>query len=282
MELLVLALVFVVSLVIEAVGIIGGFSGGVLLVPLLHFGFGVPFKEAVGTVMLSLGIPSAIATVGSARRKEVDFKLGFIFQVPAALGAIVGALMVVVLPVTVMQVIFGLLAIVLSYRMLKHYRQQLDGVDTTPSSFWERVGRLGPHLKVKTEQYDYTLSIPALVGFAFIIGIISGILGIGAGWLQTPLLIIGFGVPPLIASGTSLFVNMLKSLTGGLTHWSTGNFNVEMFLVLAVSLPLGALLGNHLRGKLKDHHVSLVIGVLLIIVAVVMLGSVFISVLFNS
>ncbi len=269
-----LMLLFVLGLVIEAFGVMGGLSGGVLLVPVLHFVFGVPFKQAVGTVMLSLGIPSAIATVGALRRKEVDVKLGLVFQVPAALGAVLGALFVVVLPVVVMQGIFGVLAVILSHRMFRHYRQVLDGVETTPSFFWEWVGRFGPHLKVEHEGYGYTLSIPALIILGFVIGVISGVLGIGAGWLQAPLLIIGFGVPPIIASGTSLFVNMLKSFTGGVTHLATGNFDVEVFVVLVVSLPVGAFIGNHFRGRLKDHHVSLVIGVLLIVVAVTMLGSV--------
>ncbi len=274
MEILVLLLIFVLSFFIEAFGIIGGLSGGVLLVPLLHFVFGVPFKQSVGTVMLSLGIPSAIATIGSARRREVDYKLGLIFQIPAAIGAVLGALLVIILPVVIMQAIFGLLALVLSRRMLSHYKQALDGVETTPSSFWNLVGRFGPHLKVKTDQYDYTISIPALIVFGFLIGLISGMMGIGAGWLQVPLLIIGFGVPPLIASGTSLFVNLLKSITGGVTHFTTGNFNMEIFLVLSVSLPLGALMGNHLRGKLRNHHVSLVIGLLLLLVAMTMILSV--------
>ena len=272
-SLLELVLIGLLGIIISTFGVIGGLSGAVILIPMLHFIFGIPLKVTVGTVLLSFFLPGTIATIGAVRRKEVDFRLGIIFQIPASLGSIIGALFVVIVPSIFIQVLFGILSLLLSYRMFRHWQEIANGIEKVPSAFWEWTGRIGPHLRAEREKYSYTISIPVLICFGFIIGFISGMLGIGAGWLQSPLLILGFGVPPLIASSTSLFITTAKSLTGGVVHLLNGNVDLQIFLTLTISLPIGVLIGNHLRWHVKDHHVSLVIGIILILVAITMLGS---------
>jgi len=95
---------------------------------------------------------------------------------------------------------------------------------------------------------------PALVAFGFAVGLLVGMTGIGGGSLMTPLLILVFGVKPVIAVGTDLAYGALTKTLGGYKHWRQGTVDTRLSGWMAVGSVPAALGGVWVLGALKRAH----------------------------
>jgi uncharacterized protein len=93
-------------------------------------------------------------------------------------------------------------------------------------------------------------SVFVLLALGVAVGFLSGIFGVGGGWLMTPLLIF-IGVPPAVAVATSANQLVGASVAGALAHWRRGNIDVAMGLVLLVGGLAGSGLGVWLFSLLR-------------------------------
>jgi uncharacterized membrane protein YfcA len=93
---------------------------------------------------------------------------------------------------------------------------------------------------------------PALIVFGLGVGILVGMTGMGGGSLMTPLLILVFGIKPVVAVGTDLAYAAVTKTVGGWQHFRKGTVFPRMALWLAVGSCPGALLGVWLLDKLRD------------------------------
>ena len=99
-------------------------------------------------------------------------------------------------------------------------------------------------------------------------GYLGELLGVGGGNFIIPVLV-GGGMDPKKASGTTAFVVIFASLAGFLGHAALGSINMTLLLSASVASIVGAILGaNLMSSKLKSSQVKVVIGVVLYVVAV--------------
>ncbi|MDH3393364.1 MAG: sulfite exporter TauE/SafE family protein [Desulfobulbaceae bacterium] len=83
-----------------------------------------------------------------------------------------------------------------------------------------------------------------VVGLGLAVGLLSGLFGVGGGFLMTPLLMM-IGIPPTIAAATDANQIVAASASGTLAHWRLGNVDVKMGLYLLVGGFLGGAGGVH-------------------------------------
>jgi uncharacterized membrane protein YfcA len=114
---------------------------------------------------------------------------------------------------------------------------------------------------------------PLLVLFGFGVGILVGTTGMGGGSLMTPLLILLFGIKPVIAVGTDLAYAAITKTAGGLMHWRKGTVQKDLALWLAVGSCPGAIAGVILLDRLglNDVLLPMISAALLLTGALVML-----------
>src|SRR3954467_9133427 len=93
---------------------------------------------------------------------------------------------------------------------------------------------------------------PFIVLFGFGVGVLVGATGMGGGSLMTPLLIIVFGVKPVVAVGTDLAYSAVTKTGGGWRHFRGGTVFPRLALWLAVGSCPGALAGVWLLDRLRD------------------------------
>ncbi len=98
---------------------------------------------------------------------------------------------------------------------------------------------------------EMSVNIFLLLGMGTGIGVLSGIFGVGGGFLMTPLLIF-IGVPPAVAVGTEANQIVASSVSGVLAHWRRSNVDFKMGFVLLVGGLLGSTLGVWLFKLLRD------------------------------
>ena len=89
---------------------------------------------------------------------------------------------------------------------------------------------------------EMSVDIFLILGMGAGIGFLSGLFGVGGGFLMTPLLIF-IGVPPAVAVGTEANQIVASSVSGVLAHWRRGNVDIKMGVVLLVGGLVGSFLG---------------------------------------
>ncbi|RTL65255.1 MAG: sulfite exporter TauE/SafE family protein [Hyphomicrobiales bacterium] len=122
---------------------------------------------------------------------------------------------------------------------------------------------------------ELSLNILLLVGIGLAIGFLSGMFGIGGGFIMTPLLIF-LGVPAGVAVGTGASQVVASSVSGAIGHWRRNNIDVQMAGLLIFGGVFGAIFGVQLLAILKaygqlEFFVSLMYVVLLGVVGGLML-----------
>ena len=248
------------------------------MVPLLSIGFGIPLKIVIGTVMVSLIVPASIGSFGAFRRKEIFIKFGLLFEIPTAIGVYFGAKLTVALSEEIIYVVFGSVALILSINMVikalstKNHKENKN-------SIWTYIGSIKPVITIKKGEENYRISIPSLIIAGLIIGFLAGMLGVGGGWLKTPLMVLAFGIGANIATGTAIFMILMTSITGGATHYSIGNIDTALLGSLVIGLGIGAIIGNYLKPKFKNYQITFVVAFILLIVAITMIYSAIIAIL---
>jgi uncharacterized membrane protein YfcA len=122
---------------------------------------------------------------------------------------------------------------------------------------------------------ELSLSGVLLLGVGLAIGFLSGMFGIGGGFIMTPLLIF-LGVPPGIAVGTGASQVMASSISSAFGHWQRGNIDLQMGYLLIAGGVFGAITGVKILHLLKqagqlDFFVSLAYVILLGVIGGLML-----------
>lgn len=97
---------------------------------------------------------------------------------------------------------------------------------------------------------EIALSLPMLVALGLAVGLLSGLFGIGGGFILTPLLMF-IGIAPAIAVGTGAALVTASSVTGALAHWQRNNVDVRLGAYLVIGGLLGVLGGIRLQQALK-------------------------------
>jgi uncharacterized membrane protein YfcA len=256
------------------IGTLSGFfgvGGGFLLVPLLNILFDIPYNIAVGSSLCQMIGTSIAASLKHRRQGNIDIKLSLFILSGSIGGSEIGARILMLLKGAGVQQIHGvavdrmylwiniiyvclLLAIgsmMFTESMMARKRPPRGGiVDTDISSFFRKIP-LRPVLPFPVSRIEAVSVWPVLV-LGFGMGILSGLLGIGGGFVMTPAMIYIIGVPTHVAVGSGLFQIIFVSAYGTGSHFFKGNVD---FLIVGCTLvgsllasPIGAGLNKKIRG----------------------------------
>ena len=222
-----LAIAALLSLVVGVVlGMLGG-GGAILMLPMLVYALGVEPKTAIATSLFVVGATSITGTAVHARAGAVRWKIGAIFGAAAMAGAYGGGRLAHFIPATVLLVGFGILMVVTATAMLK-------GRPNAPEA---------PH----------RLQVGRALALGAAVGVLSGLVGAGGGFLIVPALTLFGGLAMREAIGTSLFVIGLQSFAGFAGHVT--HVHIDWPLVLAVTSAslLGSVAGAIAGAKMSPH-----------------------------
>ncbi|MCP2678229.1 sulfite exporter TauE/SafE family protein [Maricaulaceae bacterium NA33B04] len=98
---------------------------------------------------------------------------------------------------------------------------------------------------------EISLNLYLLLGLGLGVGFLSGLLGVGGGFLMTPILIF-LGIPPAVAVSTQANQIMASSVSGALAHWRRKSLDVKMGTVLIIGGMVGSVLGVQIFGYLQS------------------------------
>lgn len=228
-----------------SLGLLGS-GGSILTVPLLVYVVKHSEKAAIAESLAIVGIISLYGALRSAIRRELNWRTVFAFGPASMIGAWGGAFVAQWIPGTVQ--LLGLGGIMLAAAALM-FRQPSFG--DSPS------------------ETKHMLALPA-AGFG--VGLATGIVGIGGGFMIVPALVIAGGLAASNAVATSLALITLNCLIGFATYWRTleGVESVSIdpltILIFGVIGVVGATLGQALGGRLSQRVFRRIFAIFIVVV----------------
>jgi hypothetical protein len=214
-----------------------GAGGSILLLPLLVSGAALSTREAVPLSLLVVTL-LALANAGPyLRRGQVAIRPALILGVPALAGSAIGGSLVKagLIPEPVQLGVFTVAALVASWLLTRRPRSTRN-----PPVSNRRVGAAG-------QRSEWFLAVQGVL-----VGMLTGIAGVGGGFAIVPALVLLAGLPMPLASGTSLLLIATNSLVAlaSLGHWPARS--LPLMLPLIGGGCVGAILGQRLAPHLSE------------------------------
>lgn len=263
----------IVALVASILGSMLGLGGGVFIVPMFTLFFGIDPILAVGASAVCVVTNSVVGSSVHLRSGFTNLRLAFVLQVTTALGALVGALIAVDADPALIN---GLLGAVLLYSALSMLRQRRAVVPNAPDEAPDPLELRATYRDTVTG-HDVTY-VPHRVGLGAGIsgaaGVLSGMLGIGGGVIQVPMMNLLMRVPVKAAAGTSSFMVGITAVATASVLYAEGKIDVLIVVPAMIGVFLGSRLGSTITRHLPTER--------LIVVFVAVLGYLGISLLLKA
>ena len=230
-----------------SLGLLGS-GGSILTVPVLIYLAGEHEKVAIAE---SLGIVGAISFAGFipyAFKKQVHWQSVILFGLPGMVGTYIGAIASGYVSATFQLLLFAAVMLVAAVMMFRDKKDNLmiDGQPKVAHAWW----------KIMIE--------------GLLVGVLTGLVGVGGGFLIVPALVLLSGLPMGLAVGTSLLIIALKSFSGFYKYLDVLSelqlsINWELVIIFSLIGAAGSLIGNKVSDKISNERLKKGFAIFLIV-----------------
>jgi len=245
MEMFGYILTFMIGL---SLGLIGA-GGSILTIPILLYLFNLNIKEAIPMSLIVVGISSLIASIYHGRQEAIKIKEALVFLLSSSFGAFIGGLFSKYIPNTIQIYSFIALMLFAGLAMLLGKNIQTDLIENT------------------NKQHNLFL----IIFSALLIGILTGIVGIGGGFMIVPALILLLKYSSKESVRTSLLIICINSLSGFLGNASHISLDWQFLLKIIFLSSLGSVAGSYLHQGLSAQNIQKIFAILILCVGSFML-----------
>ena len=244
-----------------SLGLIGG-GGSILTVPVLVYLFKIDAVLATTYSLFIVGLTSAIGSYSYFKKQLVNIKTAIVFGIPSIVAVfLTRAFIVPAIPSNIgtighllvtksilLMILFAVLMIAASYSMIKKQKKAIE-------------------IKSEKQQFNY----PMILLEGAIVGVLTGLVGAGGGFLIIPALVVLSKLPMKEAIGTSLVIIAAKSLIG---FFGEGDVTIDwkFISILSTFAIIGIIIGTQLSKKIDGNKLKpafgwfvLVMGIYIII-----------------
>jgi len=242
MEIAGFAAAFVIGITL---GLMGG-GGSILAVPVLVYMLGISPVLATAYSLFVVGIASLTGAINNIHKGQICFKTAVVFAIPSFIAVYLTRLYLIpaipehlfdvgtfaVTKDMAIMVFFALIMLVAAFSMIRKGKEEVEGDENTQPKF----------------------NYPLILLEGGVVGVLTGIVGAGGGFLIIPALVLLAKLPMKLAVGTSLLIVAAKSLIGFIGDLQTGQVIDWTFLLTftgfaAVGIFVGGYLSNFISGK---------------------------------
>src|SRR5262245_23832463 len=264
--------VLATSVAAGTVGAVLGLGGGILLVPILTLFFGVDLHYAMGASIIAVIATSSGAAASYLRTGLSNVRIGLFLVVATISGALVGASLSGVAPVSWLELILGLALTYSAFTTIKQIDAEVS--DEVP------VDRIAMRFGLEGTYYDRLLdqevkyrAVHVARGFAamFAAGILSGLLGIGSGAFKVLAMDYFMRIPMKVSTATSNFMIGLTAAASAGVYFARGDIHPLVVAPVAIGVLAGAYLGTLLLARMSNATVRKVFLPIVIYLALSML-----------
>ena len=214
-----------------------GSGGSILTVPVLTYLVGQETKLAIAGSLMIVGIISLFSVIPYARQKLVKWRTVVIFGVPGMVGAVLGAWLAHFVSDALQMLVFAVLLVIAAYLMFKP-------------------------VKLKDENEEHAeRAIHKIALDGLLVGAVTGLVGVGGGFLIIPALVLLGGLSMRLAVGTSLVIIAIKSFAGFVGYLSVLealNLTIDWHIIGIFSIigVIGGWLGHKISSRVNQEHLK--------------------------
>ncbi len=241
-----------------ALGLLGG-GGSILILPALIYLAHVPAKPAIAMSLFVVGVTSLAGLVTHARAGRVRWRTGALFAAAGMAGAYSGGRAAHYLPVSVLLVGFGLMMAATAVAMLRPQTPRRDAPGQAPATP-RGAARAG----------EQRIALVVVEGAA--VGMVTGLVGAGGGFVVVPALVLLGGLAMQAAVGTSLLVIAAQAFAGFAGHLHGADIDWPLTFAVSGVAVATALAGGRLAGRLDAQRLRKIFGGFVAVMAVLVLA----------
>lgn len=277
----ILALLAISGFFAGMIGALVGIGGGLILVPLLVLGFGLEIKIAVAASLVAVVASSTAAGSVYVGKGLANMRLGMVLEIATTLGGISGSLVAMLVSDEMISGLFSILMLVTAFLTLRSKDAPSNNSQTSTllktdvvRMGHEEVGKLAgsyydPFLKHLVHYQAIRLQFGSAV--SFLAGILSGMLGVGGGFMKVPAMAVGMKVPIKVAAATSNFMIGVTAISSLFVYFARGFVLPMVAAPLAVGVVGGSLWGTKLAQKVSPMALRKMLALILVLVSLQML-----------
>lgn len=230
-----------------------GVGGGFVLVPLLIF-LGIPTTTAIGSSLAYIVFTAISGVIQHYKQRNFNLKLALLISLGGIVTAQIGAIMTLYIETKYLEILLGLALLIIAIRMFFQ-------------GYFNKEGKSNDTKYVEPKIFT-------MIVIGLFTGFLSGLLGVGGGFILVPLLVLISHIPVHTSIGTSLMALVGLSISGAVRHWLIGHINPYLVGVLTIGGILGAPLGAKACKKVSPKKLQKVFSLILFAFAFKLLGQI--------
>lgn len=211
-------------------GLLGG-GGSILAVPALVYGMDLGIEQAIPISLIVVATASAVGALPKIRAGQVQWRLAGIFAAAGIPATVTGSAISRHLPQPALMIGFAAVMVFAGIRMLT------DQENT------------GTACEVDAGRVNWRRCAPRSIGAGLLVGLLTGLFGVGGGFLIIPALVVVLGVEMSVAVGTSLLIITANSVAGIFSHLGAITVDWTVTAVFVAAAMAASLVAGHLGTK---------------------------------
>jgi hypothetical protein len=261
-------IIFAAGTAAGSLGALLGLGGGVFLVPFFNLVLGFPFSAAAAISLTTVIATSSTVSAGRAGKQLINMKLGMLLEVATAAGSLLGGVTAQFVAQSVLQKLFGFVAVIVALIMLSRLRRRNVILDPAADA-----GVLGGRFHEDESGGTVTYRVkrlPLAVVASFVAGNVSSLLGIGGGIIKVPVLNAWCGIPLRAAAATSAFMIGVTATAGATIYYGHGQLEPTLAAAAVLGVQLGSWGGMRFGAAASAKWLKILMAAALFIVAAMM------------
>ena len=258
-------------MIVGAYGTLIGAGGGFILVPILLLLYPSESPEVITAISLAVVFFNALSgSFAYGKMRWIAYRSGILLAVATIPGAILGAISSAYATRQFFDFLFGFLLLAGALYLFLKRNASNEGAGSGAS---EKTIAFRESIRRGVYPFNWKIGVIS----SFFVGYASSLLGIGGGIIHVPIMVHLLNFPIKIAAATSLFIIVIRSLAGTVTHIPMGSFSGALPMIVCLSIgviigaQLGALMSARIHSRWVLHGLTLaiiIVGVRLIAAAV--------------
>jgi uncharacterized protein len=261
-------IIFAAGAIAGSLGALLGLGGGVFLVPFLNLVLGFPFSAAAAISLTTVIATSSTVSAGRAGKQLINLKLGMLLEVATAAGSFLGGITAQFVSQSLLQRLFGVVAVIVALIMLSRLRRRNVILDPAADP-----GVLGGRYHEDESGCTVTYRakrLPLAVAASFVAGNVSSLLGIGGGIIKVPVLNAWCGIPLRAAAATSAFMIGVTATAGATIYYGHGQLQPALAAAACLGVQLGSWGGMKFGAAASSKWLKMLMAAVLVIVSAMM------------
>lgn len=246
-------------------GALLGLGGGVFVVPALVLIFQLPTLTAIGTSNVAVVATSTAGASAYVRDRLANIRLGLVLLISTTVAALISSFVASYLPGRLLSGLFAVVLLYTAYNMLKSRNDKDAQAEAPRSEEANETFDLGLQATYydaatgKTETYR-PQKVRTGMAISAVAGVLAGLLGVGGGIVQMPVMTMLMRVPLKVATGTSNFMIGVTATSAAFVRYANGDIDPLIAVPTALFVFLGARVGAWLVPRTPNARLRLIFG----------------------